>query len=253
MSTSSRPLPAGVHASAAAVLAALTVTGASLITAPAAVAAPGDPDVVIHKVGFPFDNQRNQPLVCDFYLSAFNFPKDPTPSQRINWTIDREPPAPRTDPVATGEIPLATDGAGHSTPVAPENTARLPDGEYVLTWRTVGGSLEEGRREITVDCPLTAAARPEGARPEGAGPEGAGPEGARPEGAGPEGARPEGARPEGARVEGARPEGAVPAGAGGLAMTQNFAPVAGAAGVGLAAAGGVAYLRLRRRRADGAA
>lgn len=36
-------------------------------------------------------------------------------------------------------------------------------------------------------------------------------------------------------------------------MTQNFAPVAGAAGVGLAAAGGVAYLRLRRRRADGAA
>ena len=51
----------------------------------------------------------------------------------------------------------------------------------------------------------------------------------------------------------ARPEGAVPAGAGGLAMTQNFAPVAGAAGVGLAAAGGVAYLRLRRRRADGAA
>ncbi|WP_371581354.1 hypothetical protein [Streptomyces sp. NBC_01314] len=243
MSTSSRPRPAGVRASAAAVLAALTVTGAGLITAPAAVAAPGDPDVVIHKVGFPFDNQRNQPLVCDFYLSAFNFPKDSTPSQRISWTIDREPPAPRTDPVATGEMPLATDGTGHSTPVAPENAARLPDGEYVLTWRTVGGTLEEGRREITVDCPLTALAGPEGTRPEGS----------RVEGARPEGSRVEGARPEGSRVGGARPEGAVPAGAGGLAMTQNFAPVAGAAAVGLAAVGGVAYLRLRRRHADGAA
>ncbi|MFE7835209.1 hypothetical protein ACFU53_03780 [Streptomyces sp. NPDC057474] len=209
MSTSSRPRPAGSRASAAAVLAALTVTGASLITAPAAVAAPGDPDVVIHKVGFPFDNQRNQLLVCDFYLSAFNFPEDPTPTQRINWTIDREPPAPRTDPVATGVITLAADGSGHSTPVAPEDAARLPDGEYVLTWRTVGGTLEEGRRTINVNCPPAGLA--------------------------------------------AGPEGAVPAGAGGLAMTQDFAPVVGAAAVGLAAVGGVAYLRLRRRRADGAA
>lgn len=204
MSTSSRPRPAGVRASAA-VLAALTVTGASLITAPAAVAAPGDPDVVIHKVGFPFDNQRNQQLVCDFYLSAFNFPTDPTPTQRISWTIDRQPPAPRTDPVATGEITLAADGTGHSTPVAPPNAARLPNGDYVLTWRTIGGTLEEGRRDINVNCPL------------------------------------------------AGPEGAVPAGGGGLALTQNFSPVAGAAAVGLAAVGGVAYLRLRRRRADGAA
>lgn len=36
-------------------------------------------------------------------------------------------------------------------------------------------------------------------------------------------------------------------------MTQDFSPVAGAAAVGLAAVGGVTYLRLRRRRADGAA
>ncbi|MER6159066.1 hypothetical protein ABT147_26490 [Streptomyces sp. NPDC001868] len=205
MSTSSRPRPAGVRASAAAVLAALTVTGASLITAPAAVAAPGDPEVVIHKVGFPFDNQRNQQLVCDFYLSAFNFPEDSTPSQRIAWTIDRQPRDPRTDPIATGEITLAADGTGHSTPVAPEDAARLPNGDYVLTWRTIGGTLEEGRRDINVNCPL------------------------------------------------AGPEGAVPAGGGGLALTQDFAPVAGAATVGLAAVGGVAYLRLRRRRADGAA
>ncbi|MFF6782233.1 hypothetical protein [Streptomyces sp. NPDC012510] len=213
MSTSSRPRPAGVRVSAAAVLAALTVTGASLITAPAAVAAPGDPDVVIHKVGFPFDNQRNQPLVCDFYLAAFNFPTDVTPSQRISWTIDRQPPNQATDPIATGEITLAADGAGHSTPVAPENAVRLPDGEYVLTWRTLVAPVEEGRKTFRVECPL----------------------------AGPDGAVPAG------------PDGAVPAGGGGLAMTQDFTPVAGAAAVGLAAVGGVGYLRLRRRRADGAA
>lgn len=205
MSTSSRPRPAGVRASAAAVLAALTVTGASLITAPAAVAAPGDPDVVIHKVGFPFDNQRNQPLVCDFYLSAFNFPTAVTPSQRISWTIDREPPAAAANPLATGEITLAADGTGHSTPVAPEDAVRLPGGQYVLTWRTVAAPVEEGRRTFRVACPL------------------------------------------------AGPDGAVPAGGGGLAMAQDFSPVVGAAAVGLAAVGGVTCLRLRRRRADGAA
>ncbi|MEH0632578.1 MULTISPECIES: hypothetical protein [Streptomyces] len=235
MSTSSRPRPAGVRASAATVLAALTVTGASLITAPAAVAAPGDPDVVIHKVGFPFDNQRNQPLVCDFYLSAFNFPENPRPTQRISWTVDRQPPAQRTDPVATGQIALAADGTGHSTPVAPENAARVPNGNYVLTWRTMTGPLEEGRRDINVDCPLT------------------GPGAGRPGGAGPDRVVEAGAGPDRAVEAGAVPEGAVPAGAGGLAMTQDFAPVAGAAAVGLVAVGGVAYLRLRRRRADGAA
>ncbi|MGW0843007.1 hypothetical protein ACWD26_23225 [Streptomyces sp. NPDC002787] len=205
MSTSSRPRPAGVRASAAAVLAALTVTGASLITAPAAVAAPGDPDVVIHKVGFPFDNQLNQPLVCDFYLAAFNFPTPDTPPGRISWTIDRQPPSRATDPIASGEITLEENGSGHSTPVAPENAARLPNGDYVLTWRTVGAPLDEGTRTLNVNCPL------------------------------------------------AGPEGAVPAGGGGLALTQDFSPVAGAAAVGLVAVGGVTYLRLRRRRADGAA
>ncbi|WP_338899132.1 hypothetical protein WBG99_29050 [Streptomyces sp. TG1A-60] len=201
MSTSSRPTRAGVRASATAVLAALTVTGTGLLTAPAAVAAPGDPAVVIHKVGFPFDNKRNQPLVCDFYLSAFNF----TPSQRIAWSIVRQPPAPAAAPIATGDITPGADGTGHSTPVMPEGAVRLPNGEYVLTWRTVGGPVEEGRRTLRVACPP------------------------------------------------AGPNGGPPAGGGGLAMSQDFSPVAGAAASGLAAVGGVAYLRLRRRRADGTA
>lgn len=48
------------------------------------------------------------------------------------------------------------------------------------------------------------------------------------------------------------PNGGPPAGGGGLARDDAFTPVAGAAGVGLAAVGGVAWLRFRRR-ADGTA
>jgi hypothetical protein len=48
------------------------------------------------------------------------------------------------------------------------------------------------------------------------------------------------------------PNGGPPAGGGGLARDDAFTPVAGAAGVGLAAVGGVAWLRFRRR-ADGSA
>ncbi|MEW2397684.1 hypothetical protein [Streptomyces sp. NPDC046862] len=49
------------------------------------------------------------------------------------------------------------------------------------------------------------------------------------------------------------PNGGPPAGGGGLAQEQDFAPVAGAAAVGLAAVAGAAYFGLRRRRSDGAA
>ncbi|MEV6961615.1 hypothetical protein AB0M97_20915 [Streptomyces sp. NPDC051207] len=50
----------------------------------------------------------------------------------------------------------------------------------------------------------------------------------------------------------ASPNGGPPAGGGGLARDDAFTSVAGAAGVGMAAVGGVAWLRLRRR-ADGTA
>jgi hypothetical protein len=43
------------------------------------------------------------------------------------------------------------------------------------------------------------------------------------------------------------PNGGPPAGGGGIARDQAFAPVAGAAAVGVAAAGGVVWFRLRRR------
>ncbi|MER6090181.1 hypothetical protein [Streptomyces bluensis] len=49
------------------------------------------------------------------------------------------------------------------------------------------------------------------------------------------------------------PKGGPPAGGGGLAEERDFAPVAGAAAVGLVAVAGAAYFGLRRRRSHGAA
>ncbi|WP_200303648.1 hypothetical protein [Streptomyces adelaidensis] len=206
MPTSSRPRRAGARASAA-VLATLTATGATLIMAPTAVAAPGDNgDVKIHKVGFPYDNKRNQPKVCDFYLAAFNFDT----VQRISWRIDNQPPVPAAPALAAGSITLAR-GTGYTPPVMPQGQLRLPSGQYRLTWMIDENQDQvpdrgAGKQKVfKVECPP------------------------------------------------AGPNGGPPAGGGGLAMTQDFSPVAGAAAVGLAAVGAVAYLRLRRRRADGAA
>lgn len=213
MPTSSRHRRAGVRAGAA-LLTTLTATGAALITAPAAVAVGENGDVKIHKVGFPFDNRRNQPTVCDFYLAAFDFET----IRKVNWRIDDEPPVAGVQPVASGSVSL-TNGRGYTPPVMPQGRGRLPNGDYRLTWVidetptvTTDDLVQPGEgkyKTFNVVCPPTAAL--------------------------------------------VAPNGAPPAGGGGLAMTQDFSPVAGAAGVGLAAVGGVAYLRLRRRRADGAA
>ncbi|MGW0704512.1 hypothetical protein ACWD4G_00775 [Streptomyces sp. NPDC002643] len=210
MPTSSRPRRAGVRASAA-LLATLTATAAALITAPTAVAVGENGDVKIHRVGFPFDNRRNQPTVCDFYLAAFDFET----IRKVNWRIDDEPPVVGVEPVASGSISL-TNGRGYTPPVMPEGRAQLPNGDYRLTFVidetptiTTDDEVQPGEgkyKTFNVVCPLVTAAL-----------------------------------------------GAPPAGGGGLAMTQDFSPVAGAAAVGLAAVGGVAYLRLRRRRTDGAA
>nr|WP_149823307.1 hypothetical protein [Streptomyces tailanensis] len=209
MSTSSRPRRAGARVSAAA-LAALTATGAALITAPAAVAQ--EPDVLIHRVGpDEFDDPTEYSGdVCDFYLAAFDF----ATARKINWRIDNEPPGANPVPVVTGSIALDA-GSGYTPPVMPSGQVRLPEGEYRLTWvidetpdNTTDDQVTLGEgtdRTFTVNCPPLA------------------------------------------------PNGGPPAGGGGLAMTQDFTPVAGAAAVGLAAGGGVFYLRLRRRRPDGAA
>ena len=213
MTTSLRPRRAGART---AVLAALTLAGTTLVTAPA-VAAPGDNgDVKIHKVGTPFTDQRNEPKVCDFYLAAFNFDDLPD-NQDIEWSIETQPLETNGATLAD-TIQLEDDGTGHTMPLS------LPDGQYKLTWKIVGGQGAGKHKVFQVDCPT---GTPTGTPTPPGGPGGPG---------GPHGG----------------PHGGVPAGGGGVARAEAFSPVAGAAAVGLIVVGGVVYLRTRRR-ADGAA
>ncbi|MER5472097.1 hypothetical protein [Streptomyces sp. NPDC002685] len=220
MSTSSLSRRSGPRRGAGA-LVTLAVAGTALLGAPAA-AAPGDNrDVKVHDSGTGVDDPRDDPTVCHFYLDGFNF----DPGQQVTWFIV-------TQPLVAGGANLRGSldlPSGHGR--TPELT--LPDGQYKLTWRFVGANGAGESKVFKVDCPVgvpTSSPTATPTRP-GGGPGGStgGP------GGGPGG-----------------PNGGPPAGGGGLAHPQNFSPVAGAAAVGLVVAGGVVFLRLRRRP-DGAA
>jgi hypothetical protein len=203
-------------------LAALAVAGTVLLGAPAAVAAPGDNgDVKIHDANTAVDNQRDDPKVCRFYLDGFNF----DPGQRITWFIVTQPQV-AGGANLSGSLDLPT-GQGRT----PLPNLTLPDGQYKLTWRFAGENGAGKSKVFKVDCPSggpSPSASPS-VTPTGPGGGSGGPQG------GPGG-----------------PNGGPPAGGGGLAHPQNFSPVAGAAAAGLVVAGGVVFLRLRRRP-DGAA
>ncbi len=143
MPTSLRPRRNGART---VVLAALTLAGTTLVGAPA-VAAPGDNgDVKIHKVGTPFNDQRNEPKVCDFYLAAFNFDDLPD-GQDIEWSIETQPL--EANGATLGDtLDLEPDGTGHTLPLA------LPDGQYKLTWNIVGGQGAGKHKVFQVDCPI---------------------------------------------------------------------------------------------------
>ncbi|MDX6363020.1 MAG: hypothetical protein QOC85_2030 [Streptomyces sp.] len=205
MLTSSLPRPVGVRTGATATLAALLLSGTAMIGAPAAVAAPGDNgDIKIHPVGTRFGDPKDTPRVCKFYLDATGFDV----AQGITYTIEPQPPLPNTATL-NGAITLAS-GIGHTDPLA------LPDGQYKVTYKVLGGAAAGKEKVFRVNCPNPAEVHDP--------------------------------RP------GPGPHGGVHAGGGGLAQTtEAFSPVAGAAAVGLVVVGGVVYFRLLRRRTDGAA
>jgi hypothetical protein len=113
--------------------------------APVAVAAPGDNgDVKIHEVGTPFDDQSNQPKVCDFYLDAFNFDK----GQQVTWSIETQPSIPG-GATRSGSLTIPnSDGSGHTMPIA-----TLPNGMYKLTWTFTGENGAGKHKVFKVDCP----------------------------------------------------------------------------------------------------
>lgn len=205
------------RAGATVVLTALAAAGASWVAAPTA-SAQANGDIRIHSEGMPYGTPDDEGVVCRFYLDAVNF--DTLPS--IEYTITPQPPLPSAATV-TGTIQLA-GGAGHT------DVLGLADGQYMLTW-TVDVTNTK-RKLFRVRC---------GDKREGRhGPEG----------------RIEDHRhnDEGwGRGDHHGPKGGVHAGGGGLGDTvAAYAPVAGAAAVGVVAVSGAVYFR-QRRRPDGAA
>ncbi|MFF3418311.1 hypothetical protein ACFYW9_26930 [Streptomyces sp. NPDC002698] len=214
-------------------LAALAVAGTALLGAPAAVAAPGDNgDVKVHDANTAFDNQRDDPKVCRFYLDGFDFDA----GQQVSWWIAHQPGA-AAAPVLAGTLSASRTGR------AGTRIFTLPDGRYELTWNFQGENGAGKSKVFRVDCPV-GAPTPTPAR--GGGPSatpsqlGGGPS-ATPSWQGGPGGGP------GGQQGGPGPNGGPPAGGGGLAHERNFSPVAGAAAAGLVVAGGVVFLRLRRR------
>jgi hypothetical protein len=127
----------------------------------------------------------------------------------IHWTIEPQP-ARVGGTTLSGALRL-TAGVGTTAVLL------LPDGQYKLTWTVDGGNGAGKYKVFKVDCPNTPSGGPSGA-------------------------------PGVPRDGGHRgPNGGPPAGGGGLARSEAFTPVAGAATVGLAAVGGAVWFRLRRR------
>lgn len=117
-----------------------TVTAVAALPGTAS-AAPGDNgDVKIHSTTTDFEDQRNEPKVCRFYLAAFNFDE----VQKVTWTIDPQPEKKGASHLA-GDITLAT-GTGHTGPLS------LPNGQYKLTWNFEGQSGQAKQKVFKVSC-----------------------------------------------------------------------------------------------------
>ncbi|MFJ8439363.1 hypothetical protein [Kitasatospora griseola] len=133
------------------------------LAAPAApaFAAPGDNgDVKIHSTGVPFNDPRDEPKVCKFYLDAFNFDT----VQLVSWEIDQQqPPGIRT---LSGSIVLS-GGTGHTTNLS------LPNGTYKLIWNFVGETGQAKQKVFAVDCGSGAPTAPPPTTPPGHAPQSA--------------------------------------------------------------------------------
>ena len=217
MFTSSLARRGGARLTAATALVALTVAGTALAGAPAAFAAPvpGDNGTVkIHTPDTDPGDPKDEPKVCEFYLDATGFDA----MQNVHWSIETQPHVNGGD-TASGDLVADANGAAHTDNVP------LDNGQYKLTWTFTGENGAGKMKVFKVDCTGSSPSPTPTPTPTPTSTHPGGPGG---------------------------PHGGPPAGGGGLARTEDFSPVAGAAAAGLVVVGGVVYFRLRRRP-DGAA
>ncbi|WP_345042693.1 hypothetical protein [Streptomyces sannanensis] len=138
MAVTSTPRPVG--ALSGMIAASTLVLGSlALLSAPAAVAAPGqNGDMKVHKVGTPFNDRTSDAKVCTFYLAASDFDT----AQKVDWTISPSSSGQAAQPGVSGSIALAS-GTGHSEPQS------MPDGHYELSWTSAGVAKH---RKFDVAC-----------------------------------------------------------------------------------------------------
>ncbi|MBE8476680.1 hypothetical protein [Streptomyces justiciae] len=194
-----------------AALAALTVAGTVLIGVPGtAAAAPGDNgDVKIHKAeSRPVDPSDEDQRDEPKVCKFYLAAFNFDSREHFTYTIDGQGQGPNA---GTGH--LSGDGTADVNGAARTEDLTLSDGLYKLVWKGDNWTGAGKQKVFTVDC-TNPTPTPTSTRP-GGGPGG--------------------------------PNGGPPAGGGGLAKDAAMGPVAGAAVVGLAAAGGAVWLRLRRR------
>lgn len=191
---------------------ALTVAGTVLLGPPTEAAPGDDGDIEIHVLGTAVATYLDGPKACSLYLDAVDFDE----AEGIDWTIEPQPA--RRGAVTFSSSLALVDGAGTS------DNLLLPAAQYKLTWTAAQGKGASGRKVFKVDCPTGPGGTP-GSSPSGTPGGGSG---------GPGGGN-------------GGPKGGSPADGSGPPRDNPFSPVAGSAAVGLAAVGGAAWFRLRRR------
>jgi hypothetical protein len=131
-----RSVPLLAALGAAAVLGSATAAQAAPPPLPGA-----NGTVKIHRTTTPVADAADDPVVCGFYLDAFQFDTVPF----VLWHVDQLPPTGTRSNVLSGFLSL-TNGAGHSP------TFALPDGVYNLSWTFLGAPGGAKRTPFTVEC-----------------------------------------------------------------------------------------------------
>ncbi|WP_119729255.1 hypothetical protein [Thermomonospora amylolytica] len=112
-----------------------------------ALAAPGDGRITVRPAGVPEGTAQDATRVCRFYLDATGFQDD----RALRYRLQRENSS--STVIVSGTIHL-DNGSGSS------GVIRVPDGEYALTWSSMGSLVAAGQKRITVDCKGSTGSQP---------------------------------------------------------------------------------------------
>ncbi|MFD6950833.1 hypothetical protein A6A08_11805 [Nocardiopsis sp. TSRI0078] len=129
----------------AALVAGTVLGGTSAAFASPNPGAPGDNGTVkIHDPSTSEDDNRNEPKVCDFEITADHFDG----LQEVSWEIKakKEKGGWSKEPVLEGAITLDGEGAGTT------EVLELPNGHYKLYWTFEGQNGKAKHKVFKVEC-----------------------------------------------------------------------------------------------------